>query len=260
MEIVASGARVERATHDVDRWRTALADSAALWATPKRHVLEPGWCSAFSGTTFVDNNIVFCWGPDGGALLAKALDAVQHNGAPALIFAAGPVLGSVQRLGDAGWVCVGQQPAMLLTLAAEEWAGDDAVRQVGPDELPTAWEIAGDAYGIPPAHAGLILPHSEDPRVRLWGLDEDGLKAVMITFRSGETSVVWSLSTRRADQRHGYGRRLTCAALLGERQAGASHALLLASPEGRALYEGLGFRTVDHWQMWSRRRWVLRRA
>lgn len=261
MQAATGEAAAEGEVQGADRWRTALAGSASLWAAPDRHVMEPGWCSSFSGTNYVDNNIVFCWGRDGTTLFDKALEAVQRNSAPALVFVAGPALGSVQSLADAGWVCVGEQPAMVLFLDGVDWTPDAAVRALRPDELDEAWDIAGDAFRIPASHAGVILPHTEDPRVHLWGLHEDGaLHAVMVSFRSGDTAVVWSLSTRRAEQGRGYGRRLTCSALLAERDAGVGHALLLSSPEGLALYNGLGFRLVDHWQMWSRRRWVLRRA
>lgn len=261
MSMVASEAGARGLACGAERWRVALAESASLWAAPDRHIMEPGWCAAFSATNYVDNNIVFCWGKAGARLLEKAVEAVQRISAPALIFVAGPALGSVQQLGDAGWVCVGEQPAMLLPLAQADWGPEPAVHALAPEELSVAWEIASDAFRIPPAQAELVLPSKDDSRVSLWGLDEpDGLRAVMVTFRVDETAVVWSLSTRRAEQRRGYGRRLTCSALLAERAAGATHALLVSSPDGRALYDSLGFQVVDHWQMWSRRRWVLRRA
>jgi GNAT superfamily N-acetyltransferase len=67
---------------------------------------------------------------------------------------------------------------------------------------------------------------------------------------------VWSMATRPDLQRQGYGRRLLSTALAQAASEGVTESLLLATPAGEALFRALGYRVMEHWQQWSRPRWV----
>ena len=58
-------------------------------------------------------------------------------------------------------------------------------------------------------------------------------------------------------RRRGYARRLMSTVLAAYRKEGATAALLYASPLGVSMYQALGYRIVEHWQVWSRARWVF---
>jgi GNAT superfamily N-acetyltransferase len=59
--------------------------------------------------------------------------------------------------------------------------------------------------------------------------------------RGGMEAYLLNVYTEPAHRRRGLARRLTCAALAWARREGAIQVSLGASPEGRPLYEGLGF-------------------
>jgi ribosomal protein S18 acetylase RimI-like enzyme len=73
-------------------------------------------------------------------------------------------------------------------------------------------------------------------------------------------AVVWSMATRPDCQGHGYGRTLLESALGQLFERGATGSLLQSSLVGQRLYGGIGYSTIEHWQLWSRPRWVMGNA
>lgn len=86
-------------------------------------------------------------------------------------------------------------------------------------------------------------------------LARDGAEALSTCWiwRDGSLAYVAAMATSPAHQRRGAGRAVLTHALAEHAATGATAASLLASAAGRALYEQLGFRTVD-----AATEWVLR--
>ncbi len=79
--------------------------------------------------------------------------------------------------------------------------------------------------------------------------EEDALSTCWI-WRDGPLAYVASMATSPAHQRRGAGRAVLTHALTEHAATGATAAFLIASSEGRPLYEQLGFRTVDAATLW----------
>ncbi len=239
-------------------WRTALGRSAVLWAAGGTHVVEPGWWMAFSGAKSVDYNAVLCHGAEGARDLRRSLEAVRAAKVPAVIMVAGPALYAVNLLAAEGWVCVDAKPLMVTT----DLRGtvDPAARRLQPEELEAAQGLIGDAFDVPPPLAAVALPSvsADAPPREAWGLYAgDRLVSCVGVVTIDDTVVIWSMATPAAHQRQGYGRRLLSTVLETKRDARATTSVLYASAPGEPLYRALGYTVVEHWQVWSRPRWVF---
>jgi GNAT superfamily N-acetyltransferase len=110
--------------------------------------------------------------------------------------------------------------------------------------LTVVGDVNDRAYGQQDRLAPLIAA-IDDPRVRTHGLRVDGEWAcVAVTLRLGEDVSVQYVATEPAFRRRGLAGRLLGAALSAARADGLQTATLQASPDGRGVYERLGFRTV----------------
>jgi ribosomal protein S18 acetylase RimI-like enzyme len=122
-------------------------------------------------------------------------------------------------------------------------APDETVAVETPS-LPVVGELNDRAYGQADRLARLI-PALDDPRVRTHGLRVDGEWAcVAVTLRLGDDASVQYVATEPGFRRRGLASRLLRAALGEARADGLRTATLVASVEGRGVYERLGFRTV----------------
>jgi ribosomal protein S18 acetylase RimI-like enzyme len=121
-------------------------------------------------------------------------------------------------------------------------APDDAVLETPSPAV--VGELNDRAYGQRDRLAPLIAA-IDDPRVRTHGLRVDGEWAcVAVTVRLGDDASVQYVATEAAFRRRGLASRLLRAALGEARADGLQTATLQASPDGRGVYERLGFRTV----------------
>jgi GNAT superfamily N-acetyltransferase len=110
--------------------------------------------------------------------------------------------------------------------------------------LTVVGELNDRAYGQSDRLAPLIAA-IDDPRVRTHGLRVDGEWAcVAVTVRLGDDASVQYVATEPAFRRRGLAGHLLRAALSAVRADGVRTATLQASPDGRGVYERLGFRTV----------------
>jgi ribosomal protein S18 acetylase RimI-like enzyme len=132
-------------------------------------------------------------------------------------------------------------PCMALVLAELSAAEEDACET---PSLAVVGELNDRAYGQPSRLAPLIAA-IDDPRVRTHGLRVDGEWAcVAVTLRLGDDASVQYVATDHGFRRRGLAGRLLRAALSEARADGLRTATLQASPDGRGVYERLGFRTV----------------
>jgi len=243
--------------------RSRLGASTALWSAQGDHHVEPGWWKAMSGVRSVEFNMVLCHGSD-PALVTRSLELVTESKNPAVIALAGPGLANAQVLVDAGWVCVGTSPFMVLRgIGALGFATDPDVTEAGPNDLPGVWDALEETFGLSPALARVAIPENvfETPGQRVWILANGGaLRSCVATVRVDATIAVWSMATPPALQGRGYGRRLLTNALALAASAGADESILQASSVGEPLYRTLGYEVAEHWQMWSRPRWLFGRS
>jgi GNAT superfamily N-acetyltransferase len=95
----------------------------------------------------------------------------------------------------------------------------------------------------------------------VWILTDNGaVRSCAVTTLIDSVMTGWSMATPPAWQGHGYGRRLLTTALAQAASNGADESILQASPSGEPLYRALGYEVAEHWQLWSRPRWVFGRS
>ncbi len=143
------------------------------------------------------------------------------------------------------------------------YEADAEVTEAGPEDLPRLWEVVREAFGLTPALARVAIPEDVfgTPGQRVWMLTVDGaVLSAVSTVLVDSAMAVWSMATPPAWQGHGYGRRLLTTALAQAANEGATESILQASPAGEPLYRALGYDVTEHWQRWSRPRWVFGRS
>lgn len=73
-----------------------------------------------------------------------------------------------------------------------------------------------------------------------------------LTLRSDDCVGIFNVSVAPEYRRRGYGKAMTAAAIRAEQDRGARTAFLHSSRMGLAVYESLGFRTVEQWTHFTR--------
>lgn len=216
-----------------------------------------------TGARNVDFNSLVCHGAD-PALVTRSLDTVAAADCPAVITLAGPGLAGAQVLNDAGWVCIGASPFMVLKDVGDLALGmDPAVSEAGPAELPGVWEAVSTTYGVGAAFARIAIPEDVfgTPGQSVWVVSGDGVvRSCVATVVIAKSLMVWSMATSPEWQNRGYGRRLLTTALAHNAALGVTESILLSSPAGEPLYRALGYEVTEYWQTWSRPRWVFGRS
>lgn len=252
--------------------RERFATSSRLWGGPAaRHVVEPGYWHTLSGLASIDYNVAGVHAPDDD-VSERAAAAIEQARVPGLVMVAGPALGGVTPLIERGWSPISAVPfmaAMLGDHAAPETA-DPAVRRLGPQHAQALRSLVAETFAISEESASVAVPdealqppaeahhHAGAARYDAFGLVSAGeLISGVLASRVDETTCLWAMATVRWAQRQGYGRRLLHYVLAEARRAGATRALLLASAAGRRLYDAVGFEVLEHWQVWSKRRWAV---
>jgi GNAT superfamily N-acetyltransferase len=246
----------------LQRAREILGHSTRLWVGEGVHRVEDGWWAALSGVHSVDYNVVCWYRPE--PAITHGLDLVKQAGIPAVQMLAGPALAAAQELSDSEWVCIGATPVMALDLTAvSDWPDDPSVSLVGLEGLPKVRRVVEETFGVTPELARVAVPDSAltDLQVQVWTLvEKEDLKSCVATITVDGVIVLWSMATPPRYQRQGLGRRLLTAVLGRVASEGASWSLCYASSQGEPLYRLLGFEVLEHWQVWSRPRWVLGRS
>ncbi len=219
---------------------------------------------ACSGERNVNYNVAFSQSADPAVLTDQCLQPILDLGRPAIIMLAGPGLGTAQKLVEIGWVDVGALPLMELTTRPEPGDDESGVRALSLEDLPAARELLSDTYGLDRGSAQAAVPDRAltDTDLGAWGLfDGDRLESCFTGSMADGLLVVWSMATRTDCQGRGYGRRLLGAVLDQQFEAGAvGGSLLQSSLVGQRLYGALGYSELEHWQLWSRPRWVMANA
>lgn len=240
--------------------RTGYGRATALWATGGLHHVEDDWWIALSLTPYVDYNMALLHGDAAADAAPQVVDEVTRARVPSVVMLAGAGLGAAEVLRESGWVCTGALPFMALDNGPARL--DPSFRELEPGDLAAARHLAGRAFGVPDEVGAILFAEDalEREGARLWGVFDDGeLRCCSASLWVGnEYSAGWGLSTAPEHRRSGYARRLLRSTAARRLVDGPPLALLMATPAGRHLYEQEGYVTLEHWQIWSRPRWVLR--
>lgn len=237
--------------------RLAYGRGTAVWAHLE-HEVNATWWVALSGTRHTDVNQVLLCGEDAREALPGVLERVEATGKPSLLMLAGAGLSAAQDLADDSWVCVGALPFMYRE--ARPGSEDARVRALTGDDLPAARQILSATFSTPPDAAGALYSPGlvERGDARAWGLFDPELVSVAITAEVGEGLYVgWALATPPTRQRRGYGSSLLRHIDEWYFRHGAMASLHLASSAGARMYAEREHLTLEHWQVWSRPRWLL---
>jgi GNAT superfamily N-acetyltransferase len=240
-----------------------------LWAGADGVTIqERGW-TALSGIQSVNFNVVVCHGASAGADLEAGVGMIAAAGVPAVMMVAGKALGEVQKLIELGWMCIGSVPLMALELSPSDPPPASpptaaAVRRLDGDQLDAARRIVGEVFGVGPDLSLVALPRDAAERAgqSVWGAfdDEDQLVSCLAAVRADEIVAIWSMATSATARGRGHGAAVLRVALAAAALEGARAALLYATPAGEPFYLAFGYRELERWQQWSRRRWVFGRA
>jgi GNAT superfamily N-acetyltransferase len=262
--IVAANGRVRetpRMSDELPRLRSLFGQSTARWAGVSGVRGEPGRWLALSGACGVNYNVALCHEASRGEAIRDSIQEINARRMPGLIMIAAEALRDVQHLVSAGWVCVGATPFMGRELNPDEGPVETDAYRVGAGEMAAVQDLVSRVYSIAPDMARVALPDAAltTPNHSVWAVrDVAGeLVSCLGAATVEDTVVVWSMATSVPHRRRGYGSALLTGVLRDAARANASFAVLSSSTDGEPLYESMGYRVLEHWQLWSRPRWVL---
>lgn len=238
--------------------RTGYGEATGVWASARLHQVEDDWWVALSCTPYVDYNLALLHGDSSVTAAAHVLEEIARADVPALIMLAGSGLAACGVLSDAGWACTGALPFMARDFGPAEL--DPDFRELEAHDLVQARSLAAHAFGVPDEVGEIVFAEATlgRPGAHIWGVfDGAELRCVTVTQWTEHYSAGWALSTAPEHQRAGYGRRVMRSSAARRLAEGPPVALLMATPAGRHLYEQEGYATLEHWQIWSRPRWML---
>ncbi len=112
-------------------------------------------------------------------------------------------------------------------------------------------EVLAAAFGTPPSSAAQLLDRAHISRAPIsWHLGVVGEEPVTCAMAvlAGEAVGLFAVGTVPNARGRGYASAVTTRALRHGFAAGASFAVLTASPDVRTLYEGLGFQVLESWR------------
>jgi hypothetical protein len=159
-----------------------------------------------------------------------------------------------------GWTIAFYGPLMLRPVGGELPPPPPGLRieEVQSEESLRAFEVATirgfplnelEGQGPGAAFSPEIL---SDERTRLWlGREDDRPVSIAATFVEAGINHVTLVATVPEARRRGYGAALTWRATLAD---AALPAMLIATDEGRPVYEQIGYMTLFRFTIWSRSR------
>lgn len=243
----------------LDTARAAFGRGAAVWAH-RAYAVEAGWWLALSGTSGSDYNQGLLYGDDARETLPHLLAGVEEVGRPTVLSLAGGGLASAQQLSDVGWVCVAALPFMYR--AARPGQADERVRFLDEDDLEAARGVLSSTFDVAPDSAGALFRPELLRRAdtRAWGLFDPTLVSVAVTVEVGDDCYVgWALATAPQFQQRRYGTSLLRHIDDWYYEHGGLGSLHVATSAGARLYAARDHTILEHWQLWSKPRWLLGR-
>lgn len=127
------------------------------------------------------------------------------------------------------------------------------IRRLEPAEARTAAGVMAAGFGLPEEpFAQMMAPQLLGCEgLRCYVGEVDGEPVVTaLGLRVGEHVGVFHIATVPTARRRRYGAAMTARAIADGREAGAAWAYLQSGAGGRPLFERLGFRSLEDWDIW----------
>ena len=190
--------------------------------------------------------------PDPGPLL-REVDEVVPPPVPYFLLSPWPT----PDLREHGLALLGHPPLMVRLPAQAEPPAPQGVevREVSDtEELAVAERVLVEGYPMPelePVAPGELLgPALLDGTTRVWVARVDGEPAAVAAAHHGPGAVlVEYVATLPAARGRGAGRAVTWSATLSDPE---QPAVLVASDDGRPVYESMGYLALERWTAWLR--------
>lgn len=234
-----------------DAWEILLTSSPGWWGQ-RRHGLVGGITTvplpSFNGVW------AYARDPDAGTLDAL-LDEVAEAGLPYCLQARPGAQAAADVAKRRGMVPEEAVPLMVLDCTA---LPDVAPPGLRIRELPAAEQdvhatLAAGGFEIDAKHFRQLMTPELAGR-REWRAYLGEVEGERVStgggFTRGEWVGIFNIATPRTHRHRGYGAAVTMRAVRDGVAAGARWAWLQASPDGRPVYERLGFRTLESWCCW----------
>ncbi|MDQ6877774.1 MAG: GNAT family N-acetyltransferase [Candidatus Dormibacteraeota bacterium] len=128
-----------------------------------------------------------------------------------------------------------------------------AIRELTPVEAPLHARIAAQGFEVPPEmFLQLMTPQVlATPGLRCYVGEADGQPvSTGLGVTLGSRVGIFNIATLRSHRRRGYGAAVTARAVADGLAGEARWSWLQSSEDGYAVYERLGFRTVEKWPCW----------
>ncbi|WP_020385719.1 GNAT family N-acetyltransferase [Kribbella catacumbae] len=197
------------------------------------------------------NAVVSCAADDADQVIAESLQELKNHGVPGS-WHVGPSMRPLD-LGDrllaAGFSHAGSEPGMALRLTElrEAEAAGLRVERIGLAELGVWEHTLGRGFGEGPKEARWVSEVYRrlgvtDPWRHYLGYLGDQPVATATVFLAAGVAGLYFVMTVPEARRRGIGAAITAAVLREARDSGSQYAVLGASPAGRSVYGGLGFR------------------
>jgi hypothetical protein len=230
-------------------WPVAVARSAGR---PSRST--PRWSGGWIGDRgALTNPVVLTQPPDDPAATLAEIGELFPAEVPYLLLDPWPL----PDLSGHGLVLLGHPPLMVRLPAPgpDRPPGGARVREVTTaEDLARAERVLVEGYPMPelePLSPGDLLgPGILAGATRVWVADVDGEPvAVAAAHRNAGVTLVEYVATLPRARGHGAGAAVTWAATLAHPD---EPAVLLASDDGRPVYERMGYLAVERWTAWLR--------
>jgi len=191
------------------------------------------------------------------ATVARLLDQVAETGLPhslQLRPGASPALAGLAQA--RGMIQDRDSPLMVLPDPARRGPAQHLdrlkIRELSPGETEPHVVVAAAGFEAPEEIIRqLITPLRNDPGIRFYVGEADGRPVTTgMGVTIGNFVGVFNITTVPGDRGHGYGAAITARVVSGGYAAGASWSWLQSSPAGYHVYERLGYRTIESWQVW----------
>lgn len=219
---------------------------------------EAGWLVR-AGEAWIDFNCSLVFpGPTAKEVLQSAAAEFREHGLPFLVC----IVKESQELRDLasrlGLSCAGPLPLMVLV-------GNGPAPNLAPDGLrivtasePHQFREVGTlsyrCFGISPQAIERVMPFDRPTSFRLRTLvayrgDEP---VASVTYSMQETGVgIWSMMTLPELRRQGIARALMLETIARARRECPGPIFLVSTPDGKPLYDRLGFETIDVGSVWT---------
>jgi N-acetylglutamate synthase len=136
---------------------------------------------------------------------------------------------------------------------------DLEIRQVvKPDEIHTFLSTGEAGFGTPPGSLNalreVLLAQTRNPNStggNYLGYTHVGPVATSLRFTTSGISGLYFVSVLPEFRRRGFGEAMTRRAAVDGRREGCTTSYLQASEMGRPLYERIGYRTIEEYELWK---------